>query len=254
MLSIYGKQLDDIPVSRSSGQTRCRWRDRHVHEIGHGSAGSGSVSNIQQDSNTGGGVGAAFDVTWSGGVYTVTFHDASWTTGTRGYSYRLPGTTSTLTILGHHFTGGVDGTNDLTITVTNALLNVEGAIPNDEWVNSYVEMWAAADGSPYFEPIYSFGPFGWSAGNSGEQIGKLWLLAYDTNRDDTKPQADVWWDSPVISRKWIGAPVLSGGGSPPASTGGGGRSRRRPEWIDLLIADAGKPIVGRLIVAVSDNQ
>jgi len=78
--------------------------------------GSGSLTNVPAFStNSVNGTNATFDISWSGGVYTPTINN-------HGGQY-LNGH-DTLLFKGSTF-GGMDGTHDLTITVTEALYPVD---------------------------------------------------------------------------------------------------------------------------------
>jgi len=93
-----------------------------------------------------------------------------------------------------------------------------GARVNDEFVNSFVELWIAREGQPS-QQAFNWGPYNLTAGPSGEnqQFGKVWLLPYDTGKDpaQTHPTAFTWYDELIISRTRIPDPgAVSSGVSP----------------------------------------
>ncbi len=191
---------------------------------------STTINNLTQDSISGTGAGAAFDVTCSAGVYSAVVHNTNPVSGTRGYGYKLNGSISTLTINGTHFPGGTSPANDVMITISTCLFNVVGAPPLDEFVNSYFELWIGRDGQ-HSEPVISWGPWGLSAGTviDDEKFGKLWLLAYDTGRSATGfPVANTNYAHVVISTNKIADPVASGFIPPPPVDTGGSRKHLRP--------------------------
>ena len=82
---------------------------------------------------------------------------------------------------------------------------VPGASPNDEFVNSYVQLWIAREGQPGQLAI-SFGPYNLSAGDPADdqKYGKVWLLPYDTGKDMINPvEMDTWYDNLIISAQPI---------------------------------------------------
>ena len=82
---------------------------------------------------------------------------------------------------------------------------VPGASPNDEFVNSYVQLWIAREGQPGQLAI-SFGPYNLSAGGPADdqKYGKVWLLPYDTGKDTINPvEMDTWYDNLIISTQPI---------------------------------------------------
>jgi hypothetical protein len=92
---------------------------------------------------------------------------------------------------------------------------------NDEFTNSYVQMWLAREGQPS-QLIFDWGPYNLSAGASSEnqKYGKVWLLPYQTGKSSSQshPAAYTWYDELIISRNKIADPT-SGGTSdttPPA--------------------------------------
>jgi hypothetical protein len=80
---------------------------------------------------------------------------------------------------------------------------------NDEYVDSYVTLWAAREGMAS-EPIIEWGPYNLSAGPPGEnqRYGKIWLLPYNTGKSasTTNPTAYTWYDELIISRNRIADP------------------------------------------------
>ncbi|TSC68141.1 MAG: fibronectin type III domain-containing protein, partial [Parcubacteria group bacterium Gr01-1014_66] len=95
---------------------------------------------------------------------------------------------------------------------------VAGASPNDEFVNSHVDVWIAREGQPS-ERVFDFGPYNISAANIAEnqRYGKVWLLPYQTGKDASQvhPTAYTWYDELIISRNKIADP---GSTTPPPST------------------------------------
>jgi hypothetical protein len=79
----------------------------------------------------------------------------------------------------------------------------------DEFVNSYVTMWAAREGKAS-EPVFAWGPYNLSAGSATEnqKYGKVWLLPYNSKKSAsvTNPVAYTWYDELVISRNRITDP------------------------------------------------
>ncbi len=80
----------------------------------------------------------------------------------------------------------------------------------DEFVASHVDLWVAREGKAS-ESVISWGPYALSAGNADEnlQFGKVWLLPYNTGRDDSKsyPEANTWYDELIISTQRIADPI-----------------------------------------------
>lgn len=90
-----------------------------VSDSGTAPGGTGSASNLSQDSTSGIGVGALFNISWTGVNYTVT----SIPNGGSGY---VGG--DTVTILGNHpGIGGATPANDLTITVLTTEADYTGS-------------------------------------------------------------------------------------------------------------------------------
>jgi hypothetical protein len=80
---------------------------------------------------------------------------------------------------------------------------------NDEFTNSHVSLWVAREGQPS-EPVLDWGPYNLSAGSTtdNERYGKVWLLPYMTNKDETAsyPVAYTWYDELIVSRSRIADP------------------------------------------------
>ncbi len=134
-------------------------------------AGSG-FAQVAPNSTSGTGAGGIYDVSWTGGVYTVTLTNAA--TGGIGYA-----TGNTLTFNGNSFTGGTAPTNNLVLTVTT--------IQGDEYINSFFEMWGARQGLPSTK-IFQYGPTAISAfSGTLEVFSRVWLLVYNTNRGKIYP-------------------------------------------------------------------
>ncbi len=181
-----------------------------------------TVNSLTQDAISGSGLGAAFNVTCSGGTYTAVIHDTNTTTGTRGYHYGTTGI-SQITIFGTRFPGGSSPANDVTITISGgqSLYNVVGAPPLDEFENSYFELWMGRDGA-HTEPVIAWGPWAISADvpASNQTFGKLLLLPYDTQRSDTTHnESSTNYAHVVISTDDIADPVASGLTPPPPTVG-----------------------------------
>src|SRR5436309_7314983 len=88
---------------------------------------------------------------------------------------------------------------------------------NDEFTNSYVQLWIAREGQPS-QLVINWGPYYLSAGTLAEnqRYGKIWLLPYQTkkNAGQVTPTAYTWYDELIISRHKIADP----GSSSPAPT------------------------------------
>lgn len=84
-----------------------------------------------------------------------------------------------------------------------------GARVGDEWVGSYITLWAAREGRPS-ELVIDWGPYNLSAGSATEnqRYGKIWLLPYHTGKSSAQahPTAYTWYDELVISRSRIADP------------------------------------------------
>lgn len=80
---------------------------------------------------------------------------------------------------------------------------------NDEFTNSFVQLWVARDGQPS-QLVINWGPYNLSAGSASadHKYGKVWLLPYNTGKDATVtyPTAYTWYDELVISTKKIQDP------------------------------------------------
>jgi hypothetical protein len=81
---------------------------------------------------------------------------------------------------------------------------------NDEFANSFVELWIAREGQPS-QMVINWGPYYLSAGSPTEdqKYGKVWLLPYQTNKDPTQATATAytWYDELIISRNRIADPA-----------------------------------------------
>ncbi len=91
---------------------------------------------------------------------------------------------------------------------------------NNEFTNSFVQLWIARENQPS-ELVINWGPYNLSAGSASEnqQYGKVWLLPYNTGKSSAQshPTAYTWYDELIISTSKIADPVSGGGGG-----GGGG--------------------------------
>jgi hypothetical protein len=80
---------------------------------------------------------------------------------------------------------------------------------NDEFTQSYVNLWIARDGQAS-QQVFAWGPYHLSAGAPGDnqRFGKVWLLPYDTGKDPTvtNPVAYTWYDELIISTSKIADP------------------------------------------------
>jgi hypothetical protein len=80
---------------------------------------------------------------------------------------------------------------------------------NDEFTNSFIELWIAREGQAA-EPVFNWGPYNLSAGSSAEnqRFGKVWLLPYNTGKSASQshPTAYTWYDDLIISRNRIADP------------------------------------------------
>jgi hypothetical protein len=82
---------------------------------------------------------------------------------------------------------------------------VAGAGANDEFVNSYVQLWIARAGQAP-QLAFNYGPYNLTAGSpaSNQRFGKVWLLPYDTNKQATNSSVMyTWYDSLIISSQPI---------------------------------------------------
>jgi hypothetical protein len=90
---------------------------------------------------------------------------------------------------------------------------------NDEFTNSFVQLWIARQGQPS-ELVFDWGPYNLSAGSAAEneRYGKIWLLPYHTGKDSTQvhPTGYTWYDELIISRSKIADPNTMT--SPPPTT------------------------------------
>ncbi len=89
---------------------------------------------------------------------------------------------------------------------------------NDEFTNSYVELWIAREGQPSQQAV-NWGPYNLSAGSpiESQRFGKIWLLPYNTGKDPSVsyPTAYTWYDELIISTTKIPDPGAST--TPPAA-------------------------------------
>jgi hypothetical protein len=80
---------------------------------------------------------------------------------------------------------------------------------NDEFTNSFIQLWVARDGQPS-QLVINWGPYHLSAGSAAanQKYGKVWLLPYNTGKDATVtyPTAYTWYDELVISTQKIQDP------------------------------------------------
>jgi hypothetical protein len=80
---------------------------------------------------------------------------------------------------------------------------------NDEFTNSYINLWVARDGT-LSQQVIAWGPYNLTAGPAAEnqRFGKLFLLPYNTGKDAsvTNPTAYTWYDELIISRNKIADP------------------------------------------------
>jgi hypothetical protein len=80
---------------------------------------------------------------------------------------------------------------------------------NDEFMNSYVQLWIARLGQPS-QIVIDWGPYNLSAGNPHEnqKYGKIWLLPYHTNKNSSQSTstAYTWYDELIVSRQRIPDP------------------------------------------------
>jgi len=80
---------------------------------------------------------------------------------------------------------------------------------NDEFTNSFVQLWIAREGQPS-RLVIDWGRYNLSAGNATEnqRFGKIWLLPYHTAKNASQVHASgfVWYDELIISRQRIPDP------------------------------------------------
>jgi hypothetical protein len=80
---------------------------------------------------------------------------------------------------------------------------------NDEFTNSFVQLWVAREGQPS-QLVINWGPYNLSAGSAtaNQQYGKVWLLPYNTGKDATVsyPTAYTWFDELIVSTQKIPDP------------------------------------------------
>ena len=93
---------------------------------------------------------------------------------------------------------------------------------NDEFTNSFVQLWIARENQPS-ELVLNWGPYNLTAGSASEnqQYGKVWLLPYHTGKSSAQshPTAYTWYDELIISTSKIADPSAGSGTptSPPAA-------------------------------------
>lgn len=97
---------------------------------------------------------------------------------------------------------------------------------NNEFTNSYVQLWIARENKPS-ELVINWGPYNLTAGSTAtdQKFGKIWLLPYHTGKSSSQshPTAYTWYDELVIATSKIADPAASGGGTvptPPAAPTG----------------------------------
>jgi YD repeat-containing protein len=87
---------------------------------------------------------------------------------------------------------------------------------NDEFTDSFVQLWIARQGQPG-ELVINWGPYNLTAGApaTNQKFGKLWLLPYNTNKSPsaTYPVAYTWYDDLIISTQPI--PMIYGSDTTP---------------------------------------
>src|SRR5206468_3043924 len=92
---------------------------------------------------------------------------------------------------------------------------------NDEFSNSYVELWIGREGQPS-QQAFNWGPFNLSAGSAtdNQRYGKVWLLPYNTGKSSatTYPAAYTWYDELIISTSRIADPSSAAPAPPPTDT------------------------------------
>src|SRR5438132_6082789 len=90
---------------------------------------------------------------------------------------------------------------------------------NDEFTNSYGQLWVGREGQPS-QLVMNWGPYNLTAGNlvDDQRFGKIWLLPYQTNKDpnSVNPIAYTWYDELIISRNLIADPATGSTVAAPA--------------------------------------
>ena len=80
---------------------------------------------------------------------------------------------------------------------------------NDEFTNSFVQLWIAREGQPS-TLVIDWGPYNLSAGSASanQKYGKVWLLPYNTGKDPSVsyPVAYTWYDELIVSTQHIADP------------------------------------------------
>jgi len=80
---------------------------------------------------------------------------------------------------------------------------------NDEFTNSFVQLWIGREGQP-MDLAENWGPYGLTADDpeTNQKFGKIWLLPYNTGKDPSVsyPVAYTWYDDLIISTRPIGTP------------------------------------------------
>jgi len=80
---------------------------------------------------------------------------------------------------------------------------------NDEFTNSFVQLWIGREGQP-MELAVNWGPYNLTADDpaTNQKFGKIWLLPYNTGKDPSvsHPVAYTWYDDLIISTQPIGTP------------------------------------------------
>jgi hypothetical protein len=194
---------------------------------------TGSFSNLSCDTTVDGnlgvghGSGANFNVTWSGNQYALGSAAHGTSIGSGYYSGNL------CTIKGTQL-GGASPANDLTLQISlEGNAGVVGRQPLDEAVNSWVRLWMARQGSPYYQPIWNAGPFNYSIGvcnakgamasppgTDCQSLGKFFLIPHNTGRNGSDSASQTtqsyWVDSLILSDESIPVPNLSP--PPPSAT------------------------------------
>jgi hypothetical protein len=78
---------------------------------------------------------------------------------------------------------------------------------NDEFTNSYIQLWIGREGQP-LQPAIDWGPYNLTAGDpkTNQRFGKVWLIPYNSKRDFkvTRPTAYTWYDDLIVSTQPIG--------------------------------------------------
>lgn len=87
---------------------------------------------------------------------------------------------------------------------------------NDEFTNSFVQLWIAREGQPS-QLVLDWGPYNLSAGSASEdqRYGKIWLLPYNTGKSSSQshPTAYTWYDELIIAT----SKILDPSATPPSA-------------------------------------